>query len=172
MPKILILAGPNGAGKTTFAREFILKELKFKRFVNADLIATGLSPFNPNLAAFSAGKIMLHEISNLVRNRESFVFETTLSGKSYAAKLRRWKKAGYEISLIFLKLPTPELAVERVKNRVKQGGHDVPSNIIKRRYISGLQNLNSVYKHLVDHWAVFDNTNEAPILLECKNEIS
>lgn len=100
------------------------------------------------------------------------MFETTLSGKSYAAKLKRWKKAGYEISLIFLKLPTPELAVERVKNRVKQGGHDVPSNIIKRRYISGLQNLNSVYKHLVDHWAVFDNTNEAPILLECKNEIS
>jgi predicted ABC-type ATPase len=164
----LILAGPNGAGKTTFAREFVLKELKIKRFVNADLIATGLSPFNPNLVAFSAGKIMLQEIDSLVKSKESFVFETTLSGKNYAPKIRHWKKIGYTVSLIFLQLASAELAIQRVKNRVKQGGHDVPNSVIVRRYISGINNFRNVYKDLVDDWAVFDNTNETPILMEHK----
>lgn len=168
IPKILILAGPNGAGKTTFAREYVRKELGFKHFVNADLIAAGISPFEPELAAIAAGRIMLDHISHLAKARESFVIETTLSGLGYARHIAEWKKIGYQVSLTFLSLPSESIAVSRVKNRVKQGGHNIPTHVIKRRFHAGLENFNKIYKNLVDHWVLFDNTGETPIILARK----
>jgi len=167
-PKILILAGPNGAGKTTFAREFVRQELGFKHFVNADLIAAGMSPFEPELAAIAAGRVMLDHIAHLVKARESFVIETTLSGLGYARHIKEWKKNGYKISLTFLSLPTETIAVNRVRNRVKQGGHNIPTHVIKRRFFAGRENFNKIYKDLVDQWVLFDNTGEIPIILDRK----
>jgi predicted ABC-type ATPase len=167
-PKILILAGPNGAGKTTFAREFVRKELGFKHFVNADLIAAGMSPFDPELASIAAGRVMLDHIAHLVKARESFVIETTLSGLGYARHIKEWKKIGYKISLTFLSLPSETIAVNRVKNRVKQGGHNIPTHVIKRRFLAGRENFNKIYKDLVDQWVLFDNTGEIPIILDRK----
>ena len=126
MPKqrrIIIVAGPNGAGKTTFAREYLLKEANCPDFVNVDLIAAGLSPFDPDRAAIRAGRIMLAEIQRRTRKGESFAFETTLSGHIYARLIPRWRKAEYSVRLIFLSLPTPEIAIARVAARVAQGGH-------------------------------------------------
>ena len=145
-PKILILAGPNGAGKTTFAREFVRKELGFKHFVNADLIAVGMSPFEPELAAITAGRVMLDHIDRLVKARESFVIETTLSGLGYVKHIKEWKKLGYKVSLTFLSLHTETIAVNRVKNRVKQGGHNIPTHVIKRRFLAGRENFNKIYQ--------------------------
>jgi predicted ABC-type ATPase len=167
-PKILILAGPNGAGKTTFAREFVRKELGFKHFVNADLIAAGMSPFEPELAAIAAGRVMLDHIAHLVKAKESFVIETTLSGLGYARHISEWKKIGYQVSLTFLSLPSEAIAVKRVKNRVKQGGHNIPTHVIKRRFLAGRDNFHNIYKNLVDHWVLFDNTGEIPIVLDRK----
>ena len=164
--KIVILAGPNGAGKTTFAREFLPKEAECPRFVNVDLIAEGLSPFNPEVAAFQAGRLMVQEISALVRRRESFAFETTLSGLRYARLIPQWRKKGYFIKLIFLKLPNSEMAIARVAARVAQGGHAVTEAIIKRRYKAGWQNFQYIYKPLVDTWILYDNALESPRLVE------
>ncbi len=124
MPKkqrIMIIAGPNGAGKTTFAREYLLKEAHCPDFVNVDLIAAGLSPFNPDRAAIQAGRIMLAEIQRRVRKRESFAFETTLGGPGYARMIPSWRSDGYRVRLIFLSLPDAEMAISRVKNRVCAG---------------------------------------------------
>jgi len=170
-PKILILAGPNGAGKTTFAREFVRKELGFKHFVNADLIAAGMSPFEPELAAIAAGRVMLDHITHLVKAKESFVIETTLSGLGYARHIRSWRISGYKTSLIFLSLSSASIAIERVKNRVKQGGHNIPIDVIKRRYIAGIENFNTIYKDLVDDWQVLDNTDSEPIPIDWKGKI-
>ncbi len=169
-PKILILAGPNGAGKTTFAREFVRKELGFKHFVNADLIAAGMSPFEPELAAIAAGRVMLDHITHLVKAKESFVIETTLSGLGYARHIRSWRISGYKTSLIFLSLSSASIAIERVKNRVKQGGHNIPIDVIKRRYIAGIENFNTIYKDLVDDWQVLDNTDSEPIPIDWKGK--
>jgi predicted ABC-type ATPase len=167
-PKILILAGPNGAGKTTYAREIIRKELGFKHFINADLIAAGMSPFEPELAAIAAGRVMLDQIKHLTKARENFVIETTLSGLSYARHIVQWKKLGYQVSLTFLSLPSAAGAVSRVKNRVKQGGHNIPTGVIKRRFVAGRENFNTIYKDLVDHWVLFDNTDDTPVILDRK----
>mgnify|MGYP000938699125 CR=1 FL=1 len=167
-PSILILAGPNGAGKTTFAREFVRKELGFKHFVNADLIAAGMSPFDPGLAAISAGRVMLDQIKHLVKSRESFVIETTLSGLGYARHIEYWRASGYHVSLIFLSLKTVDLALERVRNRVKQGGHDIPADVIKRRFVAGLENFNKIYKSAVDEWQLLDNTDSNPTPIDWK----
>jgi predicted ABC-type ATPase len=123
--RIIILAGPNGAGKTTFAREYLLKEAHCPDFVNVDLIAAGLSPFDPARAAIRAGRIMLAEIQRRIRKGESFAFETTLSGHMYARLIPEWRSADYQVRLIFLSLPNPEIAVARVAARVAQGGHHV-----------------------------------------------
>lgn len=132
-PRITIIAGPNGAGKTTFALEFLPKEAGCPVFVNADLIAAGLSPFDPTRAAIRAGRVMLAEIHAHARRRESFAFETTLAGRAYAPLIRRWRKDGYVVSIMFLSLPDVGLAIARVNARVAQGGHDVPEAVIRRR---------------------------------------
>jgi predicted ABC-type ATPase len=164
--KIVIIAGPNGAGKTTFAREFLPNEGGCPIFVNADLIAAGISPFLPEKAVFQAGRLMIEEINRHALNGESFAFETTLSGKTYAQMIPAWQQMGYSIKLVFLYLPDVKIAVERVKYRVEQGGHNIPEKIIRRRYEKGWQNFQSLYKHLVDAWLLFDNAGITPRLLD------
>jgi predicted ABC-type ATPase len=164
--KIVIIAGPNGAGKTTFAREFLPHEAGCPLFVNADLIAAGISPFLPEQASFHAGRLMIEEIKRHVLQGESFAFETTLSGKTYAQMIPEWQRMGYSVKLVFLYLPDVKIAIERVKYRVEQGGHDVPVKTIRRRYEKGWYNLQYIYKQLVDAWVIFDNSGRTPKLLD------
>lgn len=168
MPKqrrIIIIAGPNGAGKTTFAREYLLKEAHCPDFINMDLIAAGLSPFDPDRAAIRAGRLMLAEIQRRIKNGDSFAFETTLSGQIYARMIPRWRKAGYRVRLIFLGLPKAEIAIARVKMRVAQGGHNVASAVVRRRFDAGLRNFQETYKSLVDRWWWYDNSGTVPQLI-------
>lgn len=160
--KIVILAGPNGSGKTTFAREFLPKEAACPRFINVDLIAEGLSPFNPEIATFQAGRLMVQEIANCVRRGESFAFETTLSGLRYARLIPQWRKKGFFVKLIFLKLPNPEMAIARVAARVAQGGHAVAETIIRRRFLAGWRNFQQIYRPLVNTWILYDNALDRP----------
>jgi predicted ABC-type ATPase len=164
--KIIIIAGPNGAGKTTFAMEFLPLEASCPVFVNADLIARALSPFNPDVAAFRAGRIMLSEIEGHVRNGTSFAFETTLSGKTYAGMIEKWRAEGYVVKLFFLTLASAELAAERVAQRVSEGGHNIPEKDIRRRFASGLKNFEELYCKIVDEWVLYDSSGETPILLQ------
>jgi predicted ABC-type ATPase len=161
-PKLYIIAGPNGAGKTTFATGFLPKYAGCFEFVNADLIAQGLSPFNPASADLAAGKLMLEQIRLLAKRKVDFAFETTLSGKTYIALLEQLKKQGYHINLFFLWLPDVRLAIERIADRVKRGGHNVPPDIVKRRFKRGIGNLFHVYRLLCDVWILFDNSTESP----------
>lgn len=163
--RIVIIAGPNGAGKTTFAREFLPNEGDCLNFVNADLIAAGLSPFAPELAAFKAGRLMLEEIANHVKRGDSFAFETTLSGLTYARMITVWRSLGYVVNLIFLSLPNVEIALERVATRVIQGGHHVPEDVIRRRFAHGIANFER-YKMLVDNWQLYDNSSSPTVLLD------
>jgi len=163
--KIVIIAGPNGAGKTTFAREFLPGEAGCPQFINADLIAAGLSPFDPDHVAIRAGRLLIEELRRRTRKGESLAFETTLSGRHYAQLIRHWRNSGYEIELIFLSLPNPELAVARVRSRVAQGGHDVPESVIRRRFDSGRNNFSGFYKELVNSWALYDNSGPIPVLI-------
>jgi len=164
--KILIIAGPNGAGKTTFAREFLPAEAECPHFVNADLIAAGLSPFAPELVAVRAGRIMLDQIHEHVRKGESFAFETTMSGRIYLQLIPLWQAQGYIMKLFFLQLPSSEMAVARVRQRVAAGGHDVPEGVIRRRFDAGLRNFEQLYKPLVDEWVLYDNSGEEAIRLD------
>lgn len=165
-PKIVIIAGPNGAGKTTFAREFLTAEADCPLFINADLIAAGLSPFRPEAAAIRAGRLMLEEIDRNASAGNSFAFETTLSGHTYVKRIGLWRAHGYMIKLIFLSLTTPDEAIARVATRVQQGGHDVAEEVIRRRFISGMRNFREIYRPLADYWQWFDNSGPAPRLLE------
>ena len=160
--KIIIIAGPNGAGKTTFAREYLPNEADCPIFVNADLIAAGLSPFRPADAAIRAGRLMLEEID--ARAGRDFAIETTLSGRSYVRRIRQWRADGYTVKLIFLSLATPEEAITRVKPRVNQGGHDVPEAVIRRRFHAGLKNFYDIYRHCVNHWQKFNNSGDTLVL--------
>ncbi|MBW3599931.1 MAG: AAA family ATPase [Planctomycetes bacterium] len=164
--KIVMIAGPNGAGKTTFAREFLVQEANCPDFINADLIAAGLSPFQPQAAAIRAGRLMLEEIDSRVRENRSFAFETTLSGRMYARRIPAWRRQGYRVKLICLRLDSVELAIHRVAARVAQGGHDIPEPVIRRRFEAGRRNFEQIYKSLVDAWAVYDNSGELPRLIE------
>jgi len=164
--RIIIIAGSNGAGKTTFAREFLPKEAGCPGFVNADLIAAGLSPFEPASAAIRAGRLMIEEIEAHVREKQSFAFETTLSGRRYARMIPQWQGMGYSIKLVFLYLQDVRIAIERVQVRVRQGGHDVLENVIRRRYEAGWRNFQQIYKRLVDTWVVYDNSGDAPLLVD------
>ena len=166
LPKIVIIAGPNGAGKTTFARAFLPQEAQCPHFINADLIAAGLSPFAPEAAAIKAGRLMLIEIASYAARRESFGFETTLSGLGYLRHIRAWKASGYHVSLFFLGLPSVDLAIARVAERVRQGGHDIPENVIRRRFEAGLRNFEQHYRTAVDAWALYDNAGDEPVLIE------
>ncbi len=165
MKRIVILAGPNGAGKTTFANEYLPREAACPNFINADLIAAGLSPFNPAGAAVQAGRLMILEMRRYLRQGQSFAFETTLSGRSYARHIPGWQSAGYRVELIFLKLRSIRLALARVKARVAQGGHHVPAAVVRRRFRLGWRNFEQVYRSLVDHWELYDNSGPIPVLL-------
>ncbi|RJP25728.1 MAG: Zeta toxin family protein [Candidatus Omnitrophota bacterium] len=163
--KIVIIAGPNGAGKTTFAQEFLPNEAGCPFFVNADLIAAGLSPFQPDQAVLRAGRLMLDEIKTHVRKGNTFAFETTLSGRMYARMIPEWRALGYRVKLIFLSLPNGEMAIARVRERVAQGGHSVPEDIIKRRFSAGWEHFHMIYKVLVNVWKHYDNSQEEPVLI-------
>lgn len=163
--KCYIIAGPNGAGKTAFAKSFLPNEVNCLNFLNADLIAQGLAPFKPESMAFEAGRLLLNRIDELVSKREDFAFETTLSGLGYVRRIREWRSIGYSVVLYFLKLPSEEMAIERVHLRVAEGGHDVAEKTIRRRYHKGWENLNVHYKQLVDTWVIFDNSGKFPVIL-------
>ena len=164
--RILIIAGPNGAGKTTFAQEFLPAEAGCPIFVNADLIAAGLSPFSPELAAVRAGRIMLQQIHDHVRKGDGFAFETTLSGRIYLQLIPRWQAQGYVVKLFFLQLPSPEMAIARVRQRVAAGGHHVPEDVIRRRFDAGMRNFRKMYQSLVDEWVLYDNSGDEPVCLD------
>jgi predicted ABC-type ATPase len=155
-PSLVILAGPNGAGKSTAAPELLQGELAVNEFVNADVIARGLSAFDPESAAIAAGRVMLARLHELAEQRVSFAFETTLASRSFAPWLRDLRASGYAVHLIFLWLSSPDLAVQRVAYRVRSGGHDVPVDTIRRRYRAGVRNLFSLYQPVVTTWAVHD----------------
>jgi predicted ABC-type ATPase len=165
-PQILILAGPNGAGKTTFAREFLPAEAQCPAFINADLIAAGLSPFRPELAAVRAGRLMLQLIAEHTARRESFAFETTLAARNYARSIPRWRNQGYRVTLYFLALASPELAVARVAARVSQGGHDIPEATIRRRFATGRTLFETLYKPIVNEWMLYDASGSTPVELD------
>ena len=166
MKKIIIIAGPNGAGKTTFARDFLPQEAHMLRFVNADLIAAGLSPFNPEVASIKAARLMLKEIDEYAKKGESFSFETTLSGLNYLRRIKDWRADGYIVKIWFISLHSADIAVSRVAERVRQGGHTIPEAIIHRRFAAGLINFQNKYRAIVDAWALYDGTLTPPNLIE------
>ena len=166
---LYIIAGCNGAGKTTASFSILPKILDCKEFVNADEIAKGISPFQPEKVAFEAGRIMLSRIDELFKNQESFAFETTLATKSYKQKIKFAKANNYYTSLLFFWLKTPALAKERVKIRVKEGGHNIPLDVIERRYKNGIKNLFNIYLDIVDQAMIFDNSEGKHILIAEKN---
>lgn len=162
---LYIIAGCNGAGKTTASFTILPDILDCKEFVNADEIAKGLSPFQPEKVSFEAGRIMLHRISELFENKQNFAFETTLATKSYKSKVIKAQKEGYTVTLLFFWLQNVELAIERVKTRVKEGGHNIPTDVIKRRYINGIVNLFDIYLPIVNEAMIFDNSAGMPELI-------
>ncbi|GAA4752168.1 zeta toxin family protein [Flavisolibacter ginsenosidimutans] len=162
MPDLYIIAGPNGAGKTTASFTMLPQIFNVREFVNADEIARGLSPFNPESVSFEAGRIMLQRINQLVATRKTFAFETTLSTRFYVRLIEQCRDEGYKIHLIFLWLNSPELAIERVKSRVAKGGHNIPEEVITRRYLKGLQNFVNLFMPICDEWMVADNSDEKP----------
>ena len=161
-PNLYIIAGPNGSGKTTFVQRFLPYYADCISFVNADLIASGLSPFSPEVAAIKAGKLMLDEIDTFRKRKVDFAFETTLSGKNYVRLLQEMKDEGYEIHVYFLWLRSVDLALRRVAERVAMGGHDVPAETVRRRFDRGLNNLFHLYRPFADSWVVFDNSEPLP----------
>ena len=167
---VYIIAGPNGAGKTTFAIKFLPEYARCSNFINADLIANGLSPFSPGAAAIKAGKLVLEQIREFTKKRVDFAFETTLSGKLYVNMFKSFKEKGYKIRIFFLWVPDSDLVVSRIKNRVAQGGHDVPVRDVLRRFNRSISNFFKIYQSLADSWMLFNNAGLTPILIvESKN---
>jgi predicted ABC-type ATPase len=162
-PTIYILAGPNGAGKTTFANSFLPKFANCREFLNADLIAAGLAPFSPESQAIRASELMLKRIDELVAARMSFSFETTLSARSYRVSILRWRRQGYRVVLYFIWLPSAEIAIQRVAKRVREGGHNIPESVIRRRYDRGLANLFALYIPVVSTVGVYDGASFPPV---------
>ena len=161
-PNVYIIAGPNGAGKTTFARKFLPKYANCRVFINADLIAQGLSPFAPERAAFRAGRLTLEEIEVQARREEDFGFETTLSGKGHLEVIRRLKTRGFEVNIFYLWVSDEELTLARIKERVSLGGHDVPKDVVERSSGRSISNFLGPYRQLADHWILFDNSGAVP----------
>ncbi|WDZ98996.1 zeta toxin family protein [Mucilaginibacter sp. SJ] len=165
MPNLYIIAGCNGAGKTTASYTVLPELLNCNEFVNADNIAAGLSPFNPESVAFEAGRIMLQRIDELLNREVDFAFETTLSTRSYVSLVKRARQKGYEVTLLFFWLSSPEMAMERVAKRVSKGGHNIPADVIERRYYRGIRNLVSLYIPLCDKWVVINNINTGSLVV-------
>ena len=165
---IYIIAGPNGSGKTTFAKLFLPEYVNCQNFANADLIAQGLAPFSPKSAAIKAGRLVLEQIDAFAKRNVDFAFETTLSGKMYVNLLKKLKLKGYAIHLFFLWIPGPELAVARIKERVAEGGHDVPVEDVKRRFTRSIDNFFNLYEGRFDSWMLFDNSKTKPVLIAGK----
>jgi predicted ABC-type ATPase len=158
-PLAVVIAGPNGAGKTAAAPRLLRGALAVSEFVNADTIAQGLSAFRPEQAAVAAGRIMLDRLHALARMHESFAFETTLASRGFAPWLRELRTQGYRVHLEFLSLPSADLALARVRERVGLGGHNIPADVVRRRYVRGLANFFSLYRNVVDSWQLFDNSD-------------
>jgi predicted ABC-type ATPase len=165
-PTVVLIGGPNGAGKSTLAPVLLRDTAGIVEFVNADTIAHGLSAFRPEAVAFDAGRLMLERLKDLARRGEDFAFESTLATRSYAPWIAGLRDRGYTFRLFFLWLRSPDLAVERVRERVRLGGHDVPEDVIRRRYKAGLRNLHALYRPLADRWWVYDNSEpgEMPLV--------
>ena len=166
---LYVIAGCNGAGKTTASFTILPEILNCKEFVNADEIAKGLSPFQPEKVSFEAGRIMLNRINELLETNQNFAFETTLATKSYKSKIIKAKKENYNVTLLFFWLETVDLAIERVKTRVIEGGHNIETEVIKRRYINGIKNLFEIYLEIADEVLIFDNSFGAPELIAEKS---
>ncbi len=164
-PNLIVIAGPNGAGKSTTAPSLLKGTLKVNEFVNADLIAQGLSGFQPEGAVFHAGRVMLERIHYLAKKRVDFAFETTLASRTFAPWITDLRKTGYAFHLVFLWLPNEDFAVARVAERVRMGGHNVPEETIQRRYHAGLRNFFRLYNHLADSWFLYDNSGLEPCLI-------
>ena len=163
MPHLYVIAGPNGAGKTTFAKEFLPKYARCPNFINADLIAFGLSPFSPAKVQIKASKLLIEQIDQFLNEKIDFAFESTLSGKTYVSLFKEANAKGYNITVFYLSISCPQLAQERIKQRVKEGGHDVPIADIKRRFKRSWQNFIHLYKPLIQSWFLFDNSGLEPI---------
>lgn len=161
MPNIVVIAGPNGAGKSTTAPVLLKETFATTEFVNADVIALGLSGFAPENVALEAGRVMLQRLKQLASEQKSFAFETTLASRSFAPWIREQKSSGYTFTLIFLWLSSAELAIQRVHERVRLGGHSVPDDVVKRRYKTGMTNFFRLYAPLADAWIVYDNSARA-----------
>jgi len=169
---VYIIAGPNGSGKTTFAKMFLPDYVKCPNFVNADLIAQGLAPFAPRAAAIKAGKLVLQQIHEYANRGVDFSFETTLSGKSYASLWLKLKSKGYALHLFFLWIPSSELAIARIRDRVQEGGHHVPAEDVRRRFARGINNFFALYEPLLDSWMLFDNSKAKPVLIAKKRNVN
>lgn len=168
MPDLYVIGGANGSGKTTAAREILPYFLEVLEYVNADEIAAGLSPFNPESVAIQAGRLMLERLQTLVKAEADFAFETTLAARNFARFLRECKTKGYIINLIYFWLQSPELAIARVRRRVESGGHNIPEDTICRRYERGRKNLIDLYLPLCDRWIVYNNSSPLlQIIAEC-----
>jgi predicted ABC-type ATPase len=161
-----LIAGPNGAGKTTFAKEYLPNDARVMNFVNADLIATGLSPLRPELAAVAAARLVLEELDRLSKLRADFAWESTLSGFTYAKRIQEMKQLGYHVEIIYLQLASPKLALRRIAGSVRQGGHNVKKADVLRRFSRSWLNFQATYRPLADAWTVYDNSTRPPTLIE------
>ena len=157
-PLVVVIAGPNGAGKSTTSQRLLRGALAVNEFVNADTIAQGLSAFKPESVAIAAGRLMLARLRTLAEDRVSFAFETTLAGRNFAPWLEGLRGSGYRVHLTFFSLSSPDLAVQRVAERVRRGGHHVPEDVVRRRFTAGLRNFFVLYQHVADTWEMFDNS--------------
>jgi len=162
MPRVLLIGGPNGAGKTTAAKRLLANELRFPVFVNADEIAAELCPEDPASKALDAGRRMVKELARLREARSDIAFESTLAARTPAQFLRRCKDEGYTVQVMYFWLPSPEMAIRRVATRVARGGHDIPEEVIRRRYTAGLKNMFELYMPIADRWAIYDSAYRVP----------
>jgi predicted ABC-type ATPase len=167
--QIFVIAGPNGSGKTTSARALLPELVNCHEYVNADAIAASLSPFNPDATAIKAGRLMLERIKELAVSGRSFAFETTLASRTFASFLETCKTQGYSINILFIWVNSIELAIERVEERVRSGGHAIPIETIKRRYHRSMQNFKSIYMPIVERWTLCDNSDQLPTLIAQKH---
>lgn len=165
MPNLYIISGCNGAGKTTASFTVLPEMLDCREFVNADEIARGLSPFQPEKVAVEAGRIMLQRIDELLKKQENFAIETTLATRSYVQTIKKAKEKGYNITLVYFWLNSPELAIARVKRRVTEGGHNIPEEVIRRRYRKGIHNLYKLFMPICDYWIIIDNSQKPYIVV-------